>query len=149
MEIAALMLTAFDEYASEISAEAVAGNISDGRSIFRAVSDREGVLVAVASAEIDRVHGAAELTDCVVACEHRGRGMMRHLLRALEGDAVSVCNIEDVYSLARAGIAGMNCDLAMLGFEYTGRLINNCRMPTGWESMNIWCRRASRPPIPQ
>jgi hypothetical protein len=37
----------------------------------------------------------------------------------------------------------VNCAFAKLGYKYTGRLVNNCRMPTGWESMNVWCKTSS------
>ncbi len=147
-EITRLMLGTFREYPCEITPESVARNISDGRNLFRAVFDAQGEMVAIASAEVDRVHSAAELTDCVVAPQHRHRGLMRFILSRLETDTVLRLGIEDLYSLARSRETGMNCDLSMLSFEHTGRLVNNCRMPLGWESMNIWCKRVRRPDAP-
>ncbi len=66
---------------------------------------------------------------------------MARLLFRLELDVFEHCGISDFYTLARACEVSMNCVFAKLGYGYTGRLVNNCRMPTGWESMNVWCKR--------
>jgi hypothetical protein len=68
---------------------------------------------------------------------------MSVILRNLERDLADEFGITDVYTIARANQAGMNCSFAKLGYTYTGRLVNNCRMPEGYESMNVWCRDAS------
>ena len=63
----------------------------------------------------------------------------------LEHEQYITGRIHDLYTLARADEVGMNCVFAKLGYAYTGRLVNNCRMPNGWESMNIWCKSADAP----
>jgi RimJ/RimL family protein N-acetyltransferase len=65
---------------------------------------------------------------------------MIHLLHRLEDDMFGDFGIRDLYTLARADEVGMNRALARLGYAYTGRLVNDCRMPNGWESLNVWCK---------
>jgi hypothetical protein len=42
------------------------------------------------------------------------------------------------FSLARAKSFGMNVALSRHGYEYFGRMINNCRIMGSFEDMNIW-----------
>jgi len=118
----------------------IAALMKESLSIFRLVESERGMLVAVASAEIDHSRKNAELTDCTTHPEFRGRGLNKCLLSALHGDLVEDWGIYHVYSIARALETGMNCVFRQLGYHYTGRLVANSRMPEGWESMNIWCR---------
>lgn len=141
-EIGALMGSVFADYPSSLTPDHLARLITTGSSRFRWVRDASGTLVAVASAEIDRARRNAEMTDCATLPRERGRGLMVWILRALEEDLAREEGITDLYTLARADEVGMNCAFAKLGYAYTGRLVNNCRMPNGWESMNIWCRKA-------
>jgi beta-lysine N6-acetyltransferase len=139
--IAILMKKVFSPYPETIDAESIAAAIAEGEKHFRVVRDAGGRIVASASAEIDSRNRSAELTDCATDPQARGRGLMRFILRALEIDLRERFRITDLYTLARADEPAMNCAFAKLGYDYTGRLVNNCRMPNGWESMNIWCRR--------
>lgn len=138
--IAVLMQGIFSEYPDPISAEWVIDALEEGTRHFRIVRDAGGRIVASASAEIDLKNRSAELTDCATLPEARGRGLMRVILRALEKDMIGGYGITDLYTLARSDELAMNCAFAKLGWTNTGRLVNNCRMPNGWESMNIWCR---------
>jgi beta-lysine N6-acetyltransferase len=142
-DIAALMQATFPDYPTPITPELIAENIRARTSHFRLVCDEAGKLAACASAEIHHTRKSAELTDCATRPQHRGKGLMSSILRALEQDLASEFGITDVYTIARANQAGMNCSFAKLGYENTGRLINNCRMPNGFESMNVWCRDAA------
>lgn len=139
-EIAGLMSSTFREYPDPITPEGVARAIDDGTRHFRVVRDRSRAIVASASAEIDAARRSAELTDCATVPSARGKGLMSVILQALEGDLDRDLGIRSHYTLARADETAMNCAFAKLGWLYTGRLVNNCRMPNGWESMNIWCR---------
>lgn len=141
-EIATLMRQTFPDYPTPITQELIAENIRARTSHFRLVRDEKGVLAACASAEIHHTRKSAELTDCATLPRHRGKGLMSSILRALEQDLASEFAITDVFTIARANQPGMNCSFAKLGYKYTGRLINNCRMPNGFESMNVWCRDA-------
>lgn len=139
--IAGLMKRVFSRYPETIDAKSIASAIDEGEKHFRVARDGSGHIVASASAEIDSRNRSAELTDCATDPDARGRGLMRFILRALEIDLRERFRNTDVYTLARADEPAMNCAFAKLGYDYTGRLVNNCHMPNGWESMNIWCRR--------
>lgn len=138
--VAAIMGEVFPDYPTPITRGIIAEQIASGANIFRFIVGEDGRLAASASAEIDHARRCAELTDCATRPEERGRGHMAYLLHRLARDLEQEQGITDLYTLARADEPGMNCVFGKLGFRYTGRLINNCRMPNGWESMNIWCR---------
>jgi len=142
--ISELMGETFSAYASAMDEGTIAASIRDETHRFRLIHDSAGELAAVTSAEIDHKRRAAEMTDCATRTDERGKGLMSYLLWRLERDMVQDLGIRDLYTLARADETGMNCVFAKLGYDYTGRLVNNCRMPNGWESMNIWCRRVER-----
>jgi putative beta-lysine N-acetyltransferase len=137
--ISILLGSTFRDYPDAVDEENVARWIRQGERLFR-VALRDGVVVACASAELDRTNRSAELTDCATDPEMRGKGLMTAILRMLENDCSEQFGITDTYTLARAGEAGINIAFARLGYDFTGRLVNNCRMPDGWESMNAWCR---------
>lgn len=140
-EIADLLDGTFSDYPTPLTAAEIGYAIDNGLNRFRLVrAAGDGALVALASAEIDRRHMAAELTDCATDPAHRGKGLMAWILCALADEVSGRLGISDLYTIARADEIGMNCAFAKLGFRYTGRLVNNCRMPNGWESMNLWCR---------
>lgn len=111
--------------------------------LYRAVSDERGVIVSAASAEVDDKHSNAELTDCATEPEQRGKGLMFHILTALEDD-LRQRGIMTAYSLARARSIGMNRVFYRLGHEYSGRLVNNCDIYGQFEDMNIWVKRLDR-----
>jgi beta-lysine N6-acetyltransferase len=138
--IAELMLATFEDYPTPISTEIIREQIESGSNLFRTMIDQDGEIVASASAEIDHERRVAEMTDCATRPDQRGAGHMACLLEDLAGDLQRELGITDLYTLARADEIGMNCVFGKLGYDYTGRLVNNCRMPNGWESMNIWCR---------
>jgi putative beta-lysine N-acetyltransferase len=145
--LALLLKATFPDYPSPLDAGSLAAGIRDDTRRFRLLADTDGEIVAAMSAEIDHRRHSAEMTDCATRPAHRGRGLMSYLIRTLETDLVRDLGIRDFYSLARADEPGMNCAFAKLGYAYTGRLVNNCRMPNGWESMNVWCRQASLPAL--
>jgi len=146
-----LLRVNFADYPAPLDAATLRTSIAERRNLFRCVFTADGEIVAAASAELDHARSVAEMTDCVTDPDHRGRGLMAYILWCLEKDIAERFDITDVYTLARADEPGMNCVFSKLGYQYTGRLVNNCRMPNGWESMNIWCRahelRADAPPI--
>ena len=141
--VAALMRSIFPVYPTPLTDDAIGQLIRSGSNLFRCVCDEKGDMVAVASAELDLLRLNAEMTDCATRPDQRGRGFMAFLLRSLEDDVFRKHKIADYYSLARAQETGMNCVFRKLGYSYQGRLVNNCRMPSGWESMHIWCKRYS------
>ena len=142
-EIAELMERIFPVYPSPISEHVIGEQIRSESNLFRVVEDLQGEIVAVASAELDKERSSAEMTDCATRPDFRGRGLMAYILSKLESDLISRFGISDLYTIARAEEVGMNCVFSKLGYEFTGRLVNNCRMPTGWESMNVWCKNSA------
>lgn len=135
-----MLRAAFPEYPSALDDATLREKILTGANLFGALEASDGTLAAVASVEIDRVERNAEMTDCVTAPDHRGSGLMAQLLWKLEQELFDDTRITALYTLARAGEVGMNATFSRLGYRFTGRMLNNCRMPTGWESVNIWCR---------
>lgn len=137
-----LMKETFDDYPSPIEQEIISQQIVTNANRFLMVEDGAGELAACASAEMDHARSSAEMTDCATRKQHRGRGLMAFILSQLERDIARRYNITDLYTIARADEVGMNCVFSKLGYGFSGRLVNNCRMPNGWESMNVWCKTA-------
>jgi putative beta-lysine N-acetyltransferase len=130
----------FEEYPKDISPEEIRRMILSQRTVYRVAMDKEGGIVACATIEIDLGNRTGEVSECATYEPYQGKGLMGYLIRELEEDVKSRYGITDLYSTARAQEVGMNMVLAKLGYEYTGRQVNNCRMPDGWESMNVWCK---------
>lgn len=112
-------------------------------AIFRVVR-RDGSVVAVASAELDPPHLAAELTDCATHPGERGKGLMGAILQALEGD-LRRRGYRCAYTMARARSYGMNAAFHSLGYEFNGRMINNCDIYGAFEDMNLWVKNLRAP----
>lgn len=108
-------------------------------AIFRVIRNGKGQVVAAASADLDPQRLSAELTDCATHPDERGKGLMSILLAALESDLRRlqyVC----AYTLARAPSYGMNAAFHALGYEFNGRMINNCDIYGDFEDMNLWVK---------
>ena len=129
----------FSDYPTPLDVDTIQEQIRAGSNLYRLVFDAEGRLAAAASAEIDHKVRSAELTDCATLPAYRGHGLMAYILGQLERDLIRDLGITSQYTMARADEVGMNCVFSKLGWIYSGRLVNNCRMPNGWESMNVWC----------
>ncbi|MDQ0271981.1 putative beta-lysine N-acetyltransferase [Cytobacillus purgationiresistens] len=99
----------------------------------------EGECVSAASAEVNSFYKNAELTDCATLIEHRKHGLMKVLLQRLE-DELKDHGIYCAYSIARALSFGMNRVLHQLGYDYRGRLLNNCYIFDKLEDMNVWVK---------
>jgi putative beta-lysine N-acetyltransferase len=112
------------------------------RDVFYRMATKSGEALAVASADVDRKHSNAEMTDCATFPHARGQGLMQHILLALEND-LREQEIMTAYTLARAGSVGMNRVFFRLGYEFSGRLVNNCDIFGQFEDMNIWVKRLS------
>ncbi|MGG5253925.1 putative beta-lysine N-acetyltransferase [Neobacillus sp. SM06] len=98
-----------------------------------------GKIVSAASAEVHSFYKNAELTDCATLQAHRKHGLMKWILKELEKE-LRKQNIYCAYSLARALSFGMNAALFQLGYNYRGRLINNCYIYDKLENMNAWVK---------
>lgn len=113
-------------------------------AIFRVVRNADGKVVAAASADLDPGRLSAELTDCATHPDERGKGLMTLLLASLESDLRRL-NYVCAYTLARAPSYGMNAAFHSLGYEFNGRMINNCDIYGDFEDMNLWVKDL-RPP---
>lgn len=111
--------------------------------LYRVVLNEADEIVSAASADIDLKHSNAEMTDCATLASERGKGLMLHLLQHLEAD-LRQRRIMTGYTLARAMSVGMNRVFYRLGYEYSGRLVNNCDIYGAFEDLNIWVKRLDR-----
>lgn len=103
------------------------------------VVEYDGAIACAASAEVTERMGSAEMTDCATHPNHGGKGLLQPLFIALE-HRMEEAGIYYLYTLTRAQSAGMNVTAAKMGYEYRGRLINNCTIFSGYEDMNIWVK---------
>jgi len=105
--------------------------------------EKQGIIVSLASAEMDPENGSAEITDCLTIPSERGKGLIKELIIALEKE-LSDRGFRSAYTLCRASFSSINEAFAFLGYAYTGRLVNNCRIGRGFEDMNIWSKLLSK-----
>jgi putative beta-lysine N-acetyltransferase len=97
----------------------------------------DGSLIALASAEIDRLGENAEMTDFATRPDCRGRGLANYLLARAE-TAVEQLGIRTAYTIARAYSPGMNITFARNGYTFSGTLTHNTQISGKLESMNVW-----------
>lgn len=129
----------FETYPSPLTSPDYIKSTMERNVIYR-LAMRNGEALAAASAEIHFKHANAELTDCATIPQAQSQGLMKHILTALEND-LQEKNIITAYTLARAMSLGMNRVFFRLGYEFSGRLINNCDIFGQFEDMNIWVKR--------
>ena len=98
---------------------------------------RESRLIALASSEMDLEKANVEMTDFATLPDHRGQGLARCLLQAMEAAMVKR-GMHTAFTIARAVSPGMNITFARMGYQFTGALINNTQISGTIESMNVW-----------
>ncbi|NWQ42154.1 putative beta-lysine N-acetyltransferase [Bacillus sp. EB106-08-02-XG196] len=103
----------------------------------------QGKIVSAASAEVNSFYKNAELTDCATLTEHRKYGLMKIILREIEGE-LKRQGIFCAYSIARSLSFGMNAVLFQLDYKYRGRLMNNCYIYDKLENMNMWVKNLAK-----
>lgn len=128
----------FESYPSPLIHQSYLETIFQTDSLFAVCVEGERI-VAAASAELSHHNLAAELTDCATLPEKRGQGLMSHILRFLEQELLSR-KYRCSYTMARARSFGMNMVFYQLGYEFMGRMTNNCDIFGAFEDMNIWVR---------
>lgn len=138
-ELAGLYAQVFDSYPFPITDPEYLVSTMKSHVVYRLVRDGAGKLVAAASAETDRAHRNAEMTDFATLPSQRGVGLAKHILTALERD-MTERQILNLYTIARARSAGMNRVFYNLGYIWTGTLVNNCHISGQFEDMHIWCK---------
>ncbi|MDQ7773788.1 MAG: putative beta-lysine N-acetyltransferase [Elusimicrobiales bacterium] len=128
----------FASYPSPLIHQSYLETIFQTDSLFAVCMEGDRI-AAAASAELSPHNLAAELTDCATLPEKRGQGLMSHILRFLEKELVSR-RYRCAYTMARARSFGMNMVFHQLGYEFMGRMTNNCDIFGAFEDMNIWVR---------
>ena len=137
-EIAALVGQSFRYYPTPTGAAGyVAEQIRRGTP-FRVVR-HEGRVMACACADLVRDARTAELTDCATHLEQRGRGLMQAILEALMDD-LRAMGYPTAFTLARAGMPGMNRAFEHIGFTWRGLMARSCRIGDGIEDISVWSR---------
>lgn len=140
--LAALYDDIFASYPSPLSHLEYLETVFQKMNIFGVIT-HEGKIIAAASAELNPAHKAAELTDCATLKAHRGKGLMTIILRKLELELISR-EYQCGFTMARARSFGMNNVFHTLGYEFMGRLVNNCDIYGAYEDMNIWVKPLKR-----
>ena len=136
--ISDILTAVFATYPTPIDSAAAIADAMD-RDVAFMLAEHEGAIVSVMSADIDREHLVAEMTDCATLPGYRGRGLMQALLARME-EEVRRIGLRSLFTLARATSPGMNIAFARLGYRYRGRFINNCHIAGDWEDMNLWVK---------
>nr|WP_321355456.1 putative beta-lysine N-acetyltransferase [uncultured Draconibacterium sp.] len=109
-------------------------SIQNGTQYFGA--EAEGLLVALASAEVDEKGKNAEMTDFATLPQHRGRSLALLLLSTME-KSMKEQGITTLYTIARLNSLGMNKTFLKLNYTYSGTLIKNTHIAGKIESMNV------------
>jgi len=138
-ELAKLFQKIFKVYPTPIhDANYIKLQIQKG-TIFSVVTFQNEI-VSCASAEINEFYKNAEITDCLTIPEMRKLGLLKHIILRLEKKLLER-SIYCSYSLARSLSFGMNASLYQLGYQYRGRLMNNCYIYDKLENMNVWVKK--------
>jgi putative beta-lysine N-acetyltransferase len=137
-ELADLLGRTFDEYPTPSSDPAYLAKELEQGTPFRVIREN-GEIAACASADLVTDARTAELTDCATRAQSRGNGYMQSILRDLMRD-LRERDYPTAFTLARAGVPGVNIAFQRLGFEFRGRMPQSCRIGEGLEDMNIWSR---------
>lgn len=108
-----------------------------GNNLLYAGVWKKGVLLALASAEIDYDGSNAELTDFATDPDWQGHGFANMLLYQLERE-MRTSGIKTCFTIARGTSFSMNVCFAKNGYQFSGTLIKNTQISGGLESMNVW-----------
>ncbi len=103
------------------------------------VAERDGVIVAAASCEMDPDSLNVEMTDFATRPTHCSKGLAANLLLFMEREMRRL-GMRTLYTIARAISPGMNIAFARCGYSYGGTLVNNTQIAGSIESMNLWHR---------
>ncbi len=129
----------FETYPSPLTNPDYVKSAMDRNVIYK-IAMKNNEAIAAASADVNAKYSNAEMTDCATANKAQGKGIMKHMLLALEKE-LKRKGIKTAYTLARATSMGMNKVFFRLNYEYSGRLIKNCDIFGSYEDMNIWVKR--------
>ncbi|RNC28623.1 MAG: N-acetyltransferase YodP [Candidatus Dichloromethanomonas elyunquensis] len=137
-EISQLLTKVFSSYPSPVENPEYLRSLFRKGRFFAGVIYREN-LIAVAAAYPNLTFNRCEMTDCATLEEYRGYSLTQHLLTILEYE-IKKKSALILYTLVRAQSLGMNRVFHKLGYQYQGRLINNCYICSAYEDMNLWAK---------
>ncbi len=140
-ELAVLYGQVFEMYPTPVKDPDFLRKFLDNGNVFYIVK-YDNKIVSAASAEVNMNFLHAELTDCVTLPEHRKHGLMKKLLLEIE-EQLRKKGIYFTFSIARALSFGINAAFYQLGYEYGGRMTNNCYIFDKIEDMNVWVKDLS------
>ncbi|SDY89963.1 putative beta-lysine N-acetyltransferase [Evansella caseinilytica] len=136
-ELALLYRKVFPVYPTNIFSSDLLLQAKNADYVFAVVKDN-GKIIGAASA-MDSGYGSAEITDCAVQPDYRGRNLLNYLIHFLEAE-LKKRGVYYTYSMTRSTSVGMNMTVKRLGYRYEGTLTNNCVISTGFEDMNVWSK---------
>ncbi len=98
--------------------------------------EKDGELIALSSAEIDKEGRNAEMTDFATLPAFRGNKLALSLLAEMENE-MNRQGISTLYTIARLNSLAMNKTFLKLNYIYSGTLIKNTNIAGKIESMNV------------
>ncbi|MEB1809450.1 MAG: putative beta-lysine N-acetyltransferase [Bacillaceae bacterium] len=131
----------FEKYPTMIFDENYVRKMMTDDYFFVVIKDQNKI-VSAASAMINQ-YKSAEITDCATNPDYRGKQFLLHIITRLEKELFNR-GVYCVYSLTRALSPGMNVTIKRLGYDYGGKLVNNCIISTGFEDMCIWSKQLNQ-----
>lgn len=137
--LAKLYQKVFPVYSTNIFEPSYLKKSKESNFIYMVAKDTTGAIVGAASA-METGYGSAEITDCAVDPDYRGKNVLHYLIQELENELLQR-EIHHVFSITRAKSVGMNMTVKRLGYNYEGTLTNNCIISSGFEDMNIWTKK--------
>lgn len=103
------------------------------------VATFNGKIISAASAYLDYENLNAEIADCATYPHYRDKGILSNIVYFLESD-IKKKGFISLYSLSRSINPGMNIVLSKHGYNFRGKLVNDCNICGDFESMNIWAK---------
>jgi putative beta-lysine N-acetyltransferase len=100
-------------------------------------AEKNGKLAALASSEIDREAGNAEMTDFATHPAYLGNRLSGILLRSME-EEMKEQGVHTLYTIARLNSLPMNKTFLRNKYRYSGTLIKNTNISGRIESMNVY-----------
>ncbi len=135
-EMAALYSVVFQSYPFPIDEPGyIRKTISDGIRYYF-VKDSHSRILALSSAEFDKLTDSSEMSDFATLPDARGKNCAGNLLRFMETENAPSTT---PYTIARAVMAPMNKVFAHNGYVFGGTLKQNTRIGgQDLEDMNVW-----------
>jgi len=99
-------------------------------------AEKDGMLVAIASSEMDLKGRNAEMTDFATLPAHTGNSIAIMLLDAMEIEMKNQ-QMKTLYTIARLNSIPMNLTFLRSNYQYSGTLIKNTNIAGKIESMNV------------